>query len=897
MAAASHADQALFQPELRRSLQLHRKLALFVALAGISLSLLYFFRLWPVYEAQSLVYVQPAAPRVMDQGGQARWPYDGSTYETYIQQQITNVTRPDVLANALHKMEPGAWQQSGESDQAAAERLGHSIEVLRNGAYQLSIGVRASKPELAAQLANAVTNSYIEVSAKDSKAGDSQRLAILREERDRVQKELDADRTEQTALSHQLGVVSAGPTAPDVLDDEISRTRAELVRARTDHDVAAATFASMGAGGGASSTAIEAQAEEIAASDAGLTSMKTSLNQRRAALISQMANLTPNHPQYKQDAAELDKINGTIDSMMHDLHGKAADRIQQKLRSDLQRTAGVEDQLNAQLRQLIGTAGGAGAKLQRANDLAADITRLQARYSAVDEQMHNLMLEVGGPGSVFLTAAAVPPLHPAKSGVIRNTAVLLAASILFGLLVAVLAHKMDPHVYIASDVENLLGFAPMAQLPDFGEVSDEVAGQHFFRLACALDHAARQASLHTVVVTGASDGAGVSTVVQRLRSMMETVSSETSGGQGAAARSLMQSPALSGPLQVGFALVDAAPLLVSAEAEYQARLSKCIIVVIESGVTTRAQLRATANELKRLDVETVGFVLNRIGMSKADPAFRQSVRDAERHLRARGSSRSSRPGHGRFFAETEPQPVPVAAPEAIEQLSAPAAPVSAGPKMHLPRVAPVVAAAASVLSSMPSLAEPQQSNAEPWWLSSLAHEPAMPAAIPVTPPPVSEQLYGQQATGFTDANRRSPSAPVYGPEDSQIPAARPSRLEGLRNVLFHHGLKELETVGEPTAPAAEAHTAPPRAPQPTPFPKAAPARPAAARAAQSMEIRFTPSPREVVAKPEFLPPREFIPVRDDAGVDDEADARHDRRDPYDEVDILPSLRGQYRKRS
>jgi uncharacterized protein involved in exopolysaccharide biosynthesis len=871
-------------------LQLHRKLALFVALAGISLSLLYFFRLWPVYEAQSLVYVQPASPRVMDQGGQARWPYDGSTYETYIQQQTTNVTRPDVLANALHKLEPGVWQQSGESDQAAAERLGHSIEVLRNGAYQLSIGVRASKPELAAELANAVTNSYIEVSAKDSKAGDSQRLAILREEQVRVQNELNADRAEQATLSRQLGVVSAGPTAPDVLDDEIGRTRAELVKARTDHDVAAATFASMGAGAGASSTAIEAQAEEIAANDVGLASMKTSLNQRRAALISQMANLTPSHPQYKQDAAELDKINGTIDSMMHDLHGKAAGRIQQKLRSDLQRTAGVEDQLNAQLRQLIGTAGGAGAKLQRANDLAADITRLQARYSNVDEQMHNLMLEVGGPGSVFLTAAAVPPLHPAKSGVIRNTAVLLAASILFGLFVAVLAHKMDPRVYIASDVENLLGFAPMAQLPDFGEVSEEVADQHFFRLACALDHAARQANLHTVVVTGASDGAGVSTIVKRLRLMTETAPAAATGAQPAQAHSLAQSPAVSGPLQVGFAIADAAPLLVSAEAEYQARLSKCTIVVIESGVTTRAQLRATANELKRLDVETVGFVLNRIGMSKADPAFRHSVRDAERHLRSRGSSRFARSTHDRFFAEPEPAPTP----EPMEQLSAPA-PASTASEASLPRVAPAVAAAAAAI---PSLAEPQHNAPGPWWLSGLPQELATPSPIPVTRPPVSESLYGQPAAEFADAYRRPPAAPATGPAYAEVPAARPSRLEGLRNVLFHHGLEDLETAGEPAEPAPELYAVPPRAPQPaTPFPKAAPARSAAPSAPQPREIRFTPSAREVVAKPEFLPPREFIPVRGEGSVDDDGDTRHDRRDPYDEVDILPSWRGQYKKKS
>ena len=52
--------------------------------------------------------------------------------------------------------------------------------------------------------------------------------------------------------------------------------------------------------------------------------MKTSLNQRRAVLITQMSNLTANNPEYKQDAAELAKINANLDSMMKDLRAKAA---------------------------------------------------------------------------------------------------------------------------------------------------------------------------------------------------------------------------------------------------------------------------------------------------------------------------------------------------------------------------------------------------------------------------------------------------------------------------------------------------------------------------------------------------------------------------------------------
>jgi len=115
-----------------------------------------------------------------------------------------------------------------------------------------------------------------------------------------------------------------------------------LIKAQTDHDEAEARYTSLKAGQSNSSAAMNAEADDIIASDAGLTSMKTSLNTRRAMLISQMANLTPTNPEYKQDEGELSKINASLDSMMKDLRNNAATRIQEKLRTDLERTAGVE---------------------------------------------------------------------------------------------------------------------------------------------------------------------------------------------------------------------------------------------------------------------------------------------------------------------------------------------------------------------------------------------------------------------------------------------------------------------------------------------------------------------------------------------------------------------------
>jgi Mrp family chromosome partitioning ATPase len=250
----------------------------------------------------------------------------------------------------------------------------------------------------------------------------------------------------------------------------------------------------------------------------------------------------------------------------------------------------------------------------------------------------------------------------------RQALMTILAGVFFGLLAAVAAHKLDPRVYIATDVERVLGFAPMAMLPDFTEVSDRVVEEHMLRLAAGIEYARQQGNLKSCIFTGTGPGAGVTSVVTRVREMLEAMGRSTvlvdasgnslppppanSGGldlqdtssqlatrRGSSSTALLQQ--LAEETETGeesLVLTDTAPLTVSAETEYLARMVDCAIIVIESGVTTRSQLREVAHSLQKLDVAAVGFVLNRVGLKKADPAFRRSVQGIERHLRAQGRS-------------------------------------------------------------------------------------------------------------------------------------------------------------------------------------------------------------------------------------------------------------------
>jgi succinoglycan biosynthesis transport protein ExoP len=797
------AEQAFFHLDIKRSLQLHWRLARKFAIGGVVLAILYFlsqaflFKTWPVYEADSMVYVQPTPSKVLETNqGNSRWPFDTNTYESYIGQQMMNVTRDDVLASALKKL--GDFQDPGESEQKAAQRLVRALIVTREGsAYAFSIGARAGNPEFAADIANDVTAAYLESIARDQRAGDAQRLTMLGDERDRIAKALEADRSEQEELNKQLGVASVGSSVPDHFDEDISGTRAELIKARIDHDAAAAKIAALNAGKGVTSAAIDAAADEIIANDAGLVSMKTTLNQRRATLISQMANLTPSHPQYKQDEVELGKINNELDTMMKDLRAKAAARIQLQLQSELQRTAGVEAQVNGQLRTLVGAAGSATPKMQRSSDLASDITRLQARFSTVDEQLRNLMLEDNAPAAAYQVTPAVPPLNRSKSGVLRNVVLIIFAGIFFGIMAAVAKHKLDPKIYVAKDVELILGFAPMALLPDFNEVSGGVAEEYLLRLASTIEHARKQSHLRSCVFTGTSAGNGVTTLVNRVGGMLEGMGRPTVLVDASGAPAPDRHPRLTGADNLpglvpvnrvsrptallhqmveetesqdeSLVLTDTAPLPVSAETEYLARFVDCAIVVIESGKTTRRELREAAATLQRLDVAAVGFVLNRVGLDKADPAFRDSVQAIEKHLDAQAASHNAfRAEAARRFSTARPWPT--------EEL-----PAGDPPSQESPARAHFETELAAASAAVERLSHP--ANADGAAVSSSPAEPAppsaarfsLPAAWDQAPPPAASW----NAAPVEDFAPETPAPSVAevsaeASQDAPVPRQQPS---------------------------------------------------------------------------------------------------------------------------
>ena len=374
-----------------------------------------------------------------------------------------------------------------------------------------------------------------------------------------------------------------------------------------------------------------------------------------------------------------------------------------------------------------------------------------------------------------------------------------------------------------------------------------------------------------------------------------------------------------------------------------ARFVDSAIVVLKSGLTTRAQLREVAQTLERLEVSAVGLVLNRVSSSeKKHGSSRRPVRIAEQRPRgkvriharpwsrprplaqagrepAQELSAVSKPDSVERTVAAQPacsspqpgdvfQPVSNAAPGLETESTADAAPARTARGRGEPnRTAPAAKGSRTVATATnsagsaggPSVlsetvaAAPVPGTRRSTTASASSAPPAVEgsqAEAPVSPVPGARTAAGRASTAVPELQSEAVPEDLSLEKDEEEHAP-PSRLSGLRNMLIALGRRSL---GQEAPRAKHAPDFEPRFERATVRP--AYSEPPAAAGNQHAATGAVPV--ELTARPEFLPPKvvaeaekEKEPLRPTAPP-----PRRDKVEGQDEIQTLPSWRGQYRKK-
>ncbi len=415
--------------------------------------------------------------------------------------------------------------------------------------------------------------------------------------------------------------------------------------------------------------AFDAVVADIVYKDQGLYSLKSNMYERRSELVKLISGLDPKHPGHEQIKKQLEVIEAEVVNATDQLTKDVKHMLLEERRSKVTLTRKIEQDL---LNQINGQKKNAAWFSSRYHDgiaLTYDIKSLYDQLHSVENRISFLELESKAPGLIRTESLARPPEIPIRGGRTKLLIMALIVGIIAGLGVPIVIDMLDPRIRTAGQVEKLLGYKPLAALLEPGQerASPSVIADQKRRMALALERERKlSGQAHTLIlVTSVKHQSAVTSLsmdlamdykrmgvhavvveVNLLKPDEGYVGSQTAGGL----LNLMFDPDLAvsqvvnpandsypDRIAIGVSteglffdyqrlqdalekiagtfpivILDAAPVLLSADTEFFAGISDITLLLIAARQTKPYEIKRAVQVLERIGPKVVSFVVTRL---------------------------------------------------------------------------------------------------------------------------------------------------------------------------------------------------------------------------------------------------------------------------------------------
>lgn len=649
------------------SLKKHYKIGLSVfaciALLGLPLAWL---KGKSFYSATAVVYVAPRFANILKDSKEQDIP-SYQQYQQFLAQQMGTVARYDIVLTALQKMGDRrfVWQNPGESERRAAERLQAALSVAAiKNTYLFSVTLESEKKDYLDEIINTVIAVYFSEAQHDQILYASQkRLDILYGQRSKLQEIIASKKKRVAEITQELSVttfVDSSANPYDLLLADSQRAYSEAQRGRMAAEAGLLLFENPK--DSKATSALESTVSDIVYKDQGLFSLKANMYQRRSKLVEQISGLDPKHPWHEQIKKQLAVIEAEVVAATTQLSNDVRHMLLEERRSKVTLARKIELDLLNQVTEQKQKAYWFSGLYNEALTLNQDIKRFYSQMESVEDRIAFIELESQAPGFIRMESAARPPEAPIRGGRKKIIVMVAMAGALLGLLIPIIIDLLDKRIKTAGQVEKLLGYKPLASLLEAGQanVSVAVVADQKRRLALALERerfrAGRASSVilltsvaHDSTVTSLAfdlaldyQKTGTASIVVEINPLQTDARYGGNSGLMAAAQdpvaaiartdghapdrislgscpdaALSDYPRLQAVLEklaglYRVVIIDTAPILLSADVEFLASVSDITLLLIAAQKTQPGEIRRAVKLLERIDPKAVGFIVTRL---------------------------------------------------------------------------------------------------------------------------------------------------------------------------------------------------------------------------------------------------------------------------------------------
>jgi Mrp family chromosome partitioning ATPase len=503
-----------------------------------------------------------------------------------------------------------------------------------------------------------------------------ERSQLLYEEQKRLNDIISTKKKHLVSIAQELGVTTFVDTTINPYDALLTTSQAAYSNAQRERLVAEASLLLFENTKDTKDTkddksaALDAVVTEIIYKDPGLTSLKTNMYQRRSELVRSISGLDPKHPGYAQIKSQLEVIEADVTAATEQLTEKVKHMLLEDRRSKVTLTKKIEQDLLTQITIQKKNASSFSTLYSDGLTLTRDIKSLYTQLETIESRTNFLELESKAPASIRTETLARPPEIPVRGGRKKAFVIILFLGIILSAGVPIVIDMLDKRIRTAGQVEKLLGYKPLAALLETNQ-NDEISQNNIAhqrrRLALALERERKQSgkSSSLVLLTAVAHNSAQTSLALEMamdykkmderaivvevnllnpdtrylnkdnnaglvnllsdseRTLSNVIHPADARYPDRIAIGLSKDNLLFGYRQLqsilekiaetySVVILDAAPILYSADTEFFVSISDITLLLIAANQVKSGEIKRAVQVLERINPKAIGFVVTRL---------------------------------------------------------------------------------------------------------------------------------------------------------------------------------------------------------------------------------------------------------------------------------------------
>jgi capsular exopolysaccharide synthesis family protein len=445
------------------------KILFFVAVAMLA-TYLVSSRLTPVYEATAKIDVDRAVPTsVVGQEANPAAPGDDSDAFMATQMELLQsdaVLRPVAehynLLEKEDQVDGTSPEQTRRKDNAPV--VLKRLKVTRPiSTYLLNVSYRSTDPQLAADVANGIAQSYLEHSF-DIKVKSSGALsAFMQQQLDDLKARMERSSMALAKFEQQLNVINPEDKT-NILSARLLQLNTDYTKAQADRMNKEAAFKSA-QGGTVAEAMVTDQGQD-------LSRLQERVNAAKQRLADISAVYGPNHAEYRKAKNELDEVQRQFE----ELHANVSQRVE----ADYKEAQGREEMLRRAVQNTKAEYDQLNSKSFEYNQLKREAETDKGLYSDLERRIREATINSGfRNSSIRIADTARPPDEPVFPNKKLNLLLAFLGSAIIGICAAIIADVMDHTIRDPEQAARSLDTSVLGTLPTVKEMRRLISGSSF----------------------------------------------------------------------------------------------------------------------------------------------------------------------------------------------------------------------------------------------------------------------------------------------------------------------------------------------------------------------------------------------------------------------------------